>query len=105
MFEAELRTHVGACQHALGVGPLILFLLALACIASPEPTDESEQQSRERAVTSVEIQPDSMTLQLGDVGRATCYPRNEFGTLLTNPCNWVSRDTFLVRTTTSTQTS
>ncbi len=57
------------------------------------------------AVARVDVSPDPLPLQVGDVGRLTCTPRNSFGTVLTNACSWVSRDTSIVRVTSGSQTS
>ena len=55
------------------------------------------------AVASVEVAPDSLRLELGDVGQGTCTPRTEDGDPTGNPCQWVSGDLGIVRPSSGTQ--
>ncbi len=83
--------------------PLFPFgLWLLACLTSPPI---SPSASGAMAVVSVTIAPDTMTLWRGDVGRATCVPRNKSGAPLTNTCTWVSSDTTVAKPTSGTQTT
>ncbi|MBA2432223.1 MAG: hypothetical protein H0V56_08920, partial [Chthoniobacterales bacterium] len=56
-----------------------------------------------RAVETVTVTPDTLRLEVGDVGRLTCAPRNGFGSLLTNTCSWTSKNTVIATTTSSSQ--
>ncbi len=56
-----------------------------------------------KVVATVTVAPDTMTLWKGDVGRATCVPRNKSGAPLTNGCTWVSSDTTVAKPTSGTQ--
>lgn len=58
--------------------------LLLACIADPSVSGGA---SVNQGVTSVVISPDSMTLNVGDIGRATCTPKHQ-STPLANVCTW-----------------
>jgi hypothetical protein len=54
-------------------------------------------------VATVEVAPDSLRLEVGDVGRGTCTPRNDDGTALADRCQWVSADPGVVQATTDVQ--
>jgi hypothetical protein len=74
----------------------VLSVLALFC---SNPTHPDLLDGKGKTGASVEVKPDSMTLQTGDVGQATCSPKNKFGVVLANACNWKSWDTTVAAVT------
>ena len=83
--------------------PVLVLAALLACTAATAPT--SRDATGAQAVRTVTISPDSLPLYVGDVGRATCAPRNKAGTLLTNPCTWRTLDTTIAKATTGSQST
>ena len=81
--------------------PWIFPCLALWCENPNQPTLEPKRPS----VVAIEVSPDSMRLSIGELGPASCYARNNYGTLLAENCNWGSIDTLIAQTTTGSQTA
>lgn len=91
----------------------ILALVAVSMLApvacegqdALAPTAFALVQSESKKVAAVSVTPDSMTLYVGDIGAATCSPRNQAGTPLANACAWTSSDTTVAQPTTGSQAS
>lgn len=87
--------------HVIRLPPWVFSCLALWCENPNQPT----LKPKRLAIAAIEVSPDSMRLRIGELSPASCYPRNNFGTLLADSCNWRSIDTLIAQTTTGSQTA
>src|SRR3954466_14565133 len=83
----------------------IAFLGLALTLCANAPLAPSLGVGNSKKVQTVAVSPDTMVLQRGDSGKAVCTPTNQFGTPLTNVCNWSSRDTTIATVTTGVQTA
>lgn len=77
--------------------PWLLLFGQVACSAASAPGEPSPDG--ETTVASVTVTPSPLLLESGDVGAATCSPKNAKGTALDTTCTWASSDTSVVRVT------
>lgn len=78
--------------------PVLLLIALVACTAATGPSVlHLSRGPTKKAVTSVSVVPDSMTIYVDDTARAVCVPRNQSGVPLANTCTWTAADSTVLR--------